>query len=319
MYEEKRKDGSFLSYNLKLMRTIGLWPLDSNSYMILFMYAIYTALLAISLALVSVGQVVEIFVSPNISSMASAVDLVTLTSSALFKLVYLVVYHNDFRKLVNKIDSTYVESNADDSSFTISNYTKRSKPYINIYVAASAVTLCGFFVIIPYLTTYIPVLETPVSFGSSSQSKKIDTNILSPNVYDLERSQQNSTSSSKYYLSLDNVTDQLSTSDISSMPVVKKRKFPFNCWFPFDVAWSPIYELVFLLEIFPLFGSGHLYLVSDSFFFMIIYLTCGQFEILKTSLRNISAKYEALSGNKNKFDPLVVNSSNGKLQFTRGS
>lgn len=265
------KRPGFLDYNIKLMRTICLWPLNTESYSVKLLNSVYTVTLAISLALVSVGQIVEIFVSPDLSSMASAVDLATLTASGLFKMSYIIIYSDHFQDLVHKIDANYVETDSPDSAFHMSKWLKNSKLFTTVYSMSSIVALLGFFVIMPILTSYIPFL-TIVPFEISQPNDLFDPGDMYPRPYNVSES-----------IAL-NVTLATKTD----------RFFPMKCWFPFDVTWSPLYEIVFLWEIYPLIGSGYLYLVSDSFFFMIIYLSCGQLEILKKSLRNLHGKYIVL-------------------------
>lgn len=269
------KRPSFLEYNIKLMKTICLWPLDTESYSVKLLNSVYTVTLAISLALASVGQIVEIFVSPDLSSMASAVDLATLTASALFKMSYIIIYSNHFQDLVAKIDANYVETDSPDSTFHMSKWLNNSKLFSTIYSMSSIVALLGFFVIIPILASYIPFL-TSIPFEISQP----DDLVVSGEMLSLPYN-----SSKSVTLNSLNVT----------LAAKKEKFFPMKCWFPFDVTWSPLYEIVFLWEIYPLIGSGYLYLVSDSFFFMIIYLSCGQLEILKRSIRNLHGKYIILN------------------------
>ncbi|XP_054275803.1 uncharacterized protein LOC128994966 [Macrosteles quadrilineatus] len=119
-----------LDYNIRLMRTIGLWPLDRPSRPLLVVNYVYTTLLVVSLVVVSVCQIIEIFVSPNITSMASAVDLATLTASALFKMVYLIYYRQHFQELVDKINSTFVKTDFFCGQFDINDWIKNSKKII---------------------------------------------------------------------------------------------------------------------------------------------------------------------------------------------
>lgn len=269
------KRPSFLEYNIKLMKTICLWPLDTESYSVKLLNSVYTVTLAISLALASVGQIVEIFVSPDLSSMASAVDLATLTASALFKMSYIIIYSNHFQDLVAKIDDNYVETDSPDSTFRMSKWLNNSKLFTTIYSMSSIVALLGFFVIVPILASYIPFL-TSIPFEISQPDDLVVSGEMLSLQYNLSKS-----------VTLNSLNVNLAAK--------KERFFPMKCWFPFDVTWSPLYEIVFLWEIYPLIGSGYLYLVSDSFFFMIIYLSCGQLEILKRSIRNLHGKYIILN------------------------
>lgn len=286
------KRSSFLEYNIKLMKTICLWPLDTESYSVKLLNSVYTVTLAISLALVSIGQMVEIFVSPDLSSMASAVDLATLTASALFKMSYIIMYSSHFQDLVAKIDANFVETDAPENTFHMSKWLNNSKLFTTVYSMSSIVALLGFFVIIPILASYIPFL-TSIPFEISQPD---DLHVAGEML------------SLPYNLSQSVTLNSLNV----SLAAKTERFFPMKCWFPFDVTWSPLYEIVFLWEIYPLIGSGYLYLVSDSFFFMIIYLSCGQLEILKRSIKNLHGKYMILNS-ENKIS--IKNShisSNGK-------
>lgn len=286
------KRPSFLEYNIKLMKTICLWPLDTESYSVKLLNSVYTVTLAISLALASVGQMVEIFVSPDLSSMASAVDLATLTASALFKMSYIIIYSNHFQDLVAKIDANYVETDSPDSTFHMFKWLNNSKLFTTIYSMSSIVALLGFFVIVPILASYIPFL-TSIPFEISQPDDRAVSGEMVSLPYNLSKS---------VTLNSLNVT----------LAAKKEKFFPMKCWFPFDVTWSPLYEIVFLWEIYPLIGSGYLYLVSDSFFFMIIYLSCGQLEILKRSIRNLHGKYVILNSENRISIKNSHISSNGK-------
>lgn len=288
------KKPSFLEYNIKLMKTICMWPLDSKSYTVNLLNSVYAVTMAISLALVSVGQIVEIFVSPDLSSMASAVDLATLTASGLFKFVYIIIYNHHFQDLVAKIDANYVESASPNSPFRTSKWVKNSKLYSTVYSFSASITLLGFFVTIPILAKHIPFLSSRPLENTQPSSLIDSEEMFSHNFSEYTTS-----------LSAINVTQDLKI----------ERFFPMKCWFPFDVSWSPLYEIVFLWEIYPLMGSGHLYLVSDSFFFMIIYLSCGQMEILKDMIRSLREKYAVLTSENQISIKNRHFSTNGKLDF----
>lgn len=283
------KRPSFLEYNIKLMKTVCMWPLDTESRSLKLLNSLYTVTLAISLALVSVGQMVEIFVSPDLSSMASAVDLATLTASGLFKMSYIIIYSNHFQDLVAKIDANYVETDSPDSTFHMSKWLNNSKLFTTIYSMSSIVALLGFFVIIPMVASNIPFL-TSIPFEISEPNGLVVSDEMLSLPYNLSKS----------------VTLNV------SLAAKTKRFFPMKCWFPFDVTWSPLYEIVFLWEIYPLIGSGYLYLVSDSFFFMIIYLSCGQLEILNRWIRSLHGKYITLKSENQMSIKNSHISSNGK-------
>ncbi|XP_054275779.1 odorant receptor 43a-like [Macrosteles quadrilineatus] len=229
-----------LDYNIRLMRTIGLWPLDRPSKPLLVVNYVYTTLLVSSLAVVSVCQIVEIFFSPNIAAMASAIDLATLTASALFKMIYIQYYHHHFQRLVDKVDATFVERDSFDGSFCIFNWVKYSKIVIIAYVTLGGPTLFVVGAIFPYII--------PQHFQRYQTDVEDYKYLAHP---------------------------------------YRKRMFPFNCWFPFDVTWSPLYEIVYVFETLSLVASGQIYLVSDSLFFMIIYLVCGQLELMKRSYKSM--------------------------------
>ncbi|KAG8264143.1 hypothetical protein J6590_017161 [Homalodisca vitripennis] len=288
----ERQDRGFLLYNLKLMRTICLWPLETKSAKVLYLNTIYTAFIIVSHALVSIGQTIEIFISPNISSMASVVDLATLTGSALFKMVYMIWYRADFQKLVDKIDSSFVESDSPADTVRMSDWLKNYKIIINVYVAMAMVALMpvGFT---PYLSSNYSFLDNFLIIKGMQpgvlENKGFNTTLLPPRYSPRELSSN---------MTLIGIVNQDFEEKLISSKPLKSRKFPFNCWFPYDLTWSPMYEIIYLIELVPVFGCGYIYIVSDAFFFMVIYLVCGQLEILKASLRGLHDKQTSLTARK---------------------
>lgn len=282
---------SYLSYNIKLLKTVGLWPLSTDSTSEKHLFNLYKTILAISLLIVSVLQVIQICISPNVTSMASAIDLATLTSAALFRMCYFNVYIEDFDVLVRKVNSLLVDENRFSISQNIkSAWLENSKMLSIVYISSVWIVFCIFFVILPYLSFYFPALHSPGN-QALSVSRNEDNRSDRPQFESAYFKTPSGVRpiaknlSDKKQLNYDNNVYKQSYSPLKEN--YETRRFPLNCWFPCDVSRSPIYEVVFCLEIFALIGSGHLYLVCDTFFFTIIYLMCGYLEVLKSTFKSI--------------------------------
>lgn len=73
----------------------------------------------------------------------------------------------------------------------------------------------------------------------------------------------------------------------STEQLFRQIRFPVLTWIPFDVYWSPVYEILYATHSFALFAAANVYLVSDSFFFMMIYQIYLQMKMLKEMLENV--------------------------------
>lgn len=263
---------SFLCYNIDLLKIVCLWPLETKSNLTLTFSILYIMFLSLTFAILSVGQIIEMFVSPDISSMASVVDLMTLTTSALFKMRYMIRYHHLYRDLVIKIDSTFVRSDFTGKTDHMSKWLKHTKFYVNIYVLLVPLVALPLFSGVPYFSFF----DSPQSNKTNRQQK---VNLFID--YSFNQIHLNESKYSEYNVSCLN---DLSTYEVSAGTTFKKRKFIFKCWFPIDLTWSPMYEVVFLWEMLAFLSSAQVYLIGDTFFYMIIYLVCCQLEILKVNL-----------------------------------
>lgn len=84
----------------------------------------------------------------------------------------------------------------------------------------------------------------------------------------------------------------------STEQLFRQIKFPLLTWIPFDVYWSPMYEFFYFIHCFAIFASANIYLVNDSFFFMMIYQIFIQMKMLKEMLMNIgNGKFDYLNEN----------------------
>lgn len=299
---------SYLSYNFELMKTVGLWPLNTDSSHKKHFYNLYKVALAISLLTVSVLQVVQIIISPNIAFMASAIDLATLTSAALFRMVYFIVYNEDFKVLIGKVNGLLVEENRFPISQPfMSVWMRKSNVLSTIFIASISIVFCVFFIFLPYLAIYFPSMHSPLlnrtlEFQNKSAQQGFLNDGNRSNIRQLDaiyfETHSSARSTVKHLttnMGLDYEDDVLKSLHSSVKMNYEERHFPLNCWFPYDVTQSPAYEVVLFLEIFPLIGSGHLYLVCDTFFFTLIYLMCGYLEVLKSTIINVNKHFEAKS------------------------
>lgn len=92
----------------------------------------------------------------------------------------------------------------------------------------------------------------------------------------------------KAFIKTSNSTEQL----------FRQIKFPLLTWIPFDVYWSPMYEFFYFIHAFALYASANIYLVNDTFFFMMIYQIFIQMKMLKEMLTNIgNGKFDFMDEN----------------------
>lgn len=84
----------------------------------------------------------------------------------------------------------------------------------------------------------------------------------------------------------------------STEEMFRQIKFPLLTWIPFDVYWSPMYEFSYFIHSFALFSSAQIYLINDSFFFMMIYQISIQMKMLKEMLLNLgNGKFDYMNEN----------------------
>ncbi|RZF39065.1 hypothetical protein LSTR_LSTR006602 [Laodelphax striatellus] len=78
-------------------------------------------------------------------------------------------------------------------------------------------------------------------------------------------------------------------------------KMPVNSWLPFSPTWSPLYQIVFLIEYYTFIESAFVYGFQDCYFFTMLYCVSCQMDILCETMKNItinlSVERERRSGN----------------------
>ncbi|KAL1449443.1 hypothetical protein WDU94_001947 [Cyamophila willieti] len=69
---------------------------------------------------------------------------------------------------------------------------------------------------------------------------------------------------------------------------LKNRKImPMNIWLPFNIANSPAYEILWVIEAYSFCSSAFIYLTIDCFYFYLIHIICGQLKLLDASFRTL--------------------------------
>ncbi|XP_065073969.1 odorant receptor 83a [Ochlerotatus camptorhynchus] len=84
------------------------------------------------------------------------------------------------------------------------------------------------------------------------------------------------------------VTCVLGTLHWAIFPILQQEKvLPLQCWYPFDVRHSPMYELAFFGQVLGQLQVGIVYGMTGALLMMYIFTVCGQFDILCCSLNNV--------------------------------
>ncbi|XP_017304444.1 uncharacterized protein LOC108254021, partial [Diaphorina citri] len=174
-------------------------------------------------------------VSLDLAELSSTVDVFTLTASALYKLVYLLVNMKTLVYIVNVVHYNFEERPIQGlDPFTMSAHIRPTSLLTVIYVLSGQIT--------SVIWCFVPLLFSPVS----------------------------------------PVTDPT-----APLTLKNRRTMPMNVWLPFNFAYSPAYEIVFVLESFAFFMSALLYLSIDCFYFYLIYIICGQLKLLDASFKTL--------------------------------
>ncbi|EDV94761.1 odorant receptor 83a [Drosophila grimshawi] len=75
-----------------------------------------------------------------------------------------------------------------------------------------------------------------------------------------------------------------------ALPIVyRDRSLPLSCWYPFDYKQPYVYQLVFFLQAMGQIQVAAAFSASSGFHMVLSILTCGQYDILFCSLKNVLA------------------------------
>lgn len=299
---------SYVFFQLRCLQLLGLWPLDTTNHCKLLCYYLYRMLVIIIIAVVSISQIIQIGFVPTIEEMSSTVDTATLNTAGLYMILYYIIYHEHFKSLIRRFDSKFVEHSIWDRKFKMTDYLRNVKFYTLFYIVSTWIALI-IWTVVPlidknvfptHITNTTPenglylngtknVLNKPSCNNILEIVEKFNyTNVITKNKYvgNTLVGNQTQTNVSNCNTIINKETFISETDLDNSLELIEgNRKFPVNSWFPFDTQSSPIYETIFILEISDLTFISISYILTDSFFFFMIYLVCGQLEIIKISLQ----------------------------------
>lgn len=257
-----------------------------------------------ALTWISFSQIVQICVVANLEERSSAIDIATMTTSGLYKMVFYIVRQKDFQKLIDKMNIAFIEESS-DKSLKMRKWLRYANS-LTIFHITSAMCILSFWVFSPIINKHI-LDNSRTTVQSEVDHEGILNSSGSPTLF---FTQSNVPGRDQSYIKslpdknhgqfiLGSHGKSIKHNNATSIKMYegttvlleedKKRllNFLLNCWYPFDVTKSPVYEIAYFLEFITLFGSAHVYMVSDCFFFTLIYIVCGQLEILKVSLKNL--------------------------------
>lgn len=291
------KPNSYALFQLRCMQSLGLWPLDTKNQFKLLCFYLYSLTFIILIAIASMTQIIQICFVPNLEEMSSTVDTATLNISALYKILYYIIYHNHFKSLIRTVDTYFIEHAIWDKKFKMSEYLKNSKRYTQVYIASAAcVMIFWFFAPIIDMNFFATKntmqgeglrLNETILLNNHKFNKSIETE--NTGTYKIIYENKTKINIYKDYISISDKThEEFEYNQNSGIDLTNKhRRFPLNCWFPFNIKWSPLYEIIYVLEMSSLTFASLAYIITDSFFFMIIYMVCGQLEIIKISFSSM--------------------------------
>ncbi|XP_008482312.1 odorant receptor 85b-like [Diaphorina citri] len=137
----KVQKNQYMAFNILLLKTCFIWPLDCQNRLVLLIYRLMTWSTCFVLAFVSIGQLLKICVSLDLQELSSTVDVFTMTASALYKMVFLMYNMETLLRIVQVVHTQFEEYPIRGiHKFTMSSHIGPCSLYSSLYVLAGIIS-----------------------------------------------------------------------------------------------------------------------------------------------------------------------------------
>lgn len=99
-----------LSSSIRLCRLLGLFPPETGTKFVTTAYRAYQMVIFVIVGIVSTSMTIQLYVSPDMKTMARTIDLWTMCWSGLYKWAYIVVYVNEFQMFHRILDGVHTQA-----------------------------------------------------------------------------------------------------------------------------------------------------------------------------------------------------------------
>lgn len=213
-------------------------------------------------------------ISPDLENISAAIDVASLTLAALYRQALFMFYIKDFKSLADKVDANFLPHRLPyNIKFDINQWIKYARLFTYVY----------FFLPVLIIIAWV----TSRNIDNIKISQELEKISSVPGEY------ENLTLAEQMALNLTSAVQDEEVLVLLPKTNLQhvKRRLPVNCWYPFDSGVSPAFEIAFVWETSMAAVCGMAYVISDALLFMMIYLICGQLQIVKISLYALKDDY----------------------------